>query len=462
MGMSSPSNSPLSFPINLGRQTLARLFNYLMALQANLWLVPAIYCIAFFVITAGLYSAEMAYPDILRPPVTLFQGEAADAKSVVATLLSAMITMATLSISITIVVLSLAASQLGPRLIKSVMSDRRTKDFIGMFFGAIVACFVLTVILHSRQPDQPVPQTTIAYVFLLVFVNLFVLLGFVHHIAQSCMADSVIHRVSRELNQTIDRLVEDKPRDDAKEETDMPADFEKSGVPLELRKSGYIQHIEYKTAVEKAAAAGAMARIDVSAGYYGIAGERVGWIHGVKDGEDETRRLMDAIGGTITVDTTRTPTQDLEYSVRHLVEIAVRALSPGINDSYTAIQVIDQFSASLAALFGKTVPNGQYSDEDGVVRLWGATTGAEDIVFDAFDRIRLACCGKPDVSAHLLAKIKVLSSFARGEAVRSALRDQVKAIMQDMACCNATIVDRADIKSLADETMKSLQGKGPQ
>ncbi|WP_161973732.1 DUF2254 domain-containing protein [Hwanghaeella grinnelliae] len=459
--MTSPSNSPLSFPINLGRQTLARLFNSLMALQANLWLVPALYCIGFFIVTAGLYTAEIAYPEIFHKPITLFQGEAADAKTVVATLLSAMITMATLSISITIVVLSLAASQLGPRLIKSVMSDRRTKDFIGMFFGAIVACFVLTVILHSRQPDQPVPQTTIAFVFLVVFVNLFVLLGFVHHIAQSCMADSVIYRVSRELNHTIDRLAEDEGTEDESEElADLPSDFEKSGVPLELRQSGYIQHIGYKTVVERAAAADALVRIDVSAGYYGIAGERVGWIHGVKDGTDEARTLLDAIGGAITIDTTRTPTQDLEYSVRHLVEIAVRALSPGINDNYTAIQVVDQFSASLAAMFSKTVPNGRYCDEDGVARLWAVTTGPEDIVFNAFDRIRLAAAGKPDVTAHMLAKIKVLSSFARRDAVRSVLRDQVKAIMQDMECCSATIVDEAEIKSLADEAMKSLHGKG--
>jgi uncharacterized membrane protein len=461
--MSSPSKSALNSPFTLGRKSLSRLYNYLMALQANLWLVPALYCMAFFVITAGLYSAEMAYPAILHAPITLFQGEAADAKSIVATLLSAMITMATLSISITIVVLSLAASQLGPRLIKSVMSDRRTKDFIGMFFGAIVACFVLTVILHSRQPDQPVPQTTITFVFLVVFVNLFVLLGFVHHIAQSSMADSVIYRVSRELNQTINRLAEnDSAAKDAEAAGDPPAGFEKSGVPLELRKSGYIQHIDYKTVVEKAAAADALVRIDVSAGYYGILGECIGWVRGARDGELDARKLAKEITGDITVDTTRTPTQDLEYSVRHLVEIAARALSPGINDSYTAIQVIDQFSASLSALFRKTIPNRRYADEDGVLRLWGATTGAAEIVFNAFDRIRLASCGKPDVSAHLLAKIKVLSSFAPTDAVRSTLRDQVEAIMQDLACCDATIVDREEIKSLADETMKSLQGKGPQ
>lgn len=461
--MSSASKKALKSPVGMGRQLLSRLYNYLMALQANLWLVPVLYCMVFFVITAGLYSAEMAYPDVLHAPITLFQGEAADAKSIVATLLSAMITMATLSISITIVVLSLAASQLGPRLIKSVMSDRRTKDFIGMFFGAIVACFVVTVILHSRQPDQPVPQTTIAFVFLIVFVNLFVLLGFVHHIAQSSMADSVIYRVSRELNQTIDRLAEnDSATSDGEETGDLPAGFENSGAPLELRKSGYIQHIDYKTVVEKTAAADALVRIDVSAGYYGIAGECIGWVRGAQDGESNARELAKEITGDITVDTTRTPTQDLEYSVRHLVEIAVRALSPGINDSYTAIQVIDQFSASLSALFRKTVPNGRYADDDGVLRLWASTPDASDIVFNAFDRIRLACCGKPDVAAHLLAKIKVLSSFAPTDAVRSSLRNQVEAIMQDMACCNATIVDRNEIKSLADETLKLLQGKGGQ
>ncbi len=448
----------MSAPWKHSRLSMTWLYNYLMALQANLWLVPACYCAFFFAITAGLYLAEMAYPEMLHGSIRLFQGETADAKSVIATLLSAMITMATLAISITIVVLSLAASQLGPRLIKSVMSDRRTKDFIGMFFGAIVACFVLTVILHSRQPDQPVPQTTIAFVFLLVFVNLFVLLGFVHHIAQSCIADSVISRESRELNQAIGRLAEDKG-DETREAASLPDGFEESGIALTLKKSGYIQQIDYKTAVDRAAAADVTVRIDVSAGYFVIAGEKIGWIHGAGEGE-KAEKTAKAIAGTFNVDTTRTPTQDIEYSVRHMVEIAVRALSPGINDSFTAIQVIDQLSAALAVLFRKTVPREDHTDDDGVMRLCAETSGTDDIVFNAFDSIRHACSGKPDVSRHLLAKLKVLASCARTARVRSALDDQVKAIDQDLDTSKATIVDRAEIRSLAKETSAILRERG--
>ncbi|WP_425404449.1 DUF2254 domain-containing protein [Hwanghaeella sp.] len=460
----------MSAPMTIGRLTVTRLYNSFMALQANLWLIPALYCATFFLMTAGLYIAEMAYPKVLHGPVTLFQGETADAKSVVATLLSAMITMATLAISITIVVLSLAASQLGPRLIKSVMSDRRTKDFIGMFFGAIVACFVLTVILHSRQPEQPVPQTTIAFVFLLVFVNLFVLLGFVHHIARSCIADSVINRVSRELTQSIERLAEDDgKKGDAEKDAgqgdgrgasaDLPDGFEDTGVPLVLPKSGYVQQIDHKAVVQLAADADAVVRVDVSPGYFGVDGEAVGWIHGA-GGDDAAEELARAITDAFTIGSTRTPTQDLEYSIRHLVEIATRALSPGINDSFTAIQVIDQLSAALACLFRKTVPDAKHVDKDGTLRLYAATPDPSEIVFNAFDRIRHSGCGKPDVSRHMLAKLRVLAGFAQSPRVKAALNDQVEAIEQDIACCQAALIDEGEIRALAAETKKILRGEG--
>lgn len=444
-----------------GRLSMAWLYNYFMALQANLWLVPAAYCVFFMAATVGLYFAEMSYTDALQGTISLFQGEAADAKSVVETLLSAMITMATLAISITIVVLSLAASQLGPRLIKSVMSDRRTKDFIGMFFGAIVACFVLTVILHSRQPEQPVPQITIAFVFLVVFVNLFVLLGFVHHIARSCIADSVINRVARELDASISRLAKDEgdaPEDDEKltGANALPDGFEESGVALNASKSGYIQQIDYRTVVSLAVDADAAVRIDVSAGYYAIAGEAIGWVHGAGEGE-EAADLARAMAVAVTIDTARTPTQDIQYSVRHMVEIALRALSPGINDSYTAIQVIDQLAAALACLFTKRVPDERHFDDSGVLRLLAKRTGTEEVVFNAFDRIRHAGCGKPDIAHHLLAKLKTLSGFAREEAVCAALNEQVEAIEQDLDLVTAKIVNRDEIGALASDTSEILR-----
>tara|TARA_A200000113_G_scaffold133294_1_gene119928 strand:- start:615 stop:1928 length:1314 start_codon:yes stop_codon:yes gene_type:complete len=435
---------------------ISKTYNYWLILKGNLWFIPAAFCLLSFGLTFGAYYTETNYLNEFKIPSYLFKGSTDDAKSVVTTLLSAMITMATLAISITIVVLSLAASQLGPRLIKSFMSDRKTKDFIGLFFGTVMACFVLTVILHARTAEASTPQITISAVLFVCLINLFVLLGFVHHVAQSCIADNVILKVARDLKQALMRLTnQTKPYKHLKdtEKRDWPKDFDQMSRRLFFEHSGYVQNIDYEAIVDFATEHNARVQIKFKAGHFLVSGEDGVRLYAkTKLPEDAENHIIDCF----IIGQTRTPTQDIEYSIRHLVEIAIRALSPGINDAFTAMNVLDHLSASLSLLFEKEVPSEEFFDENESLRLIAKQSNEADIIFNALDQIRDNGAHMPSILRHMIQKLHILAELANNEDAKKGLLDQAEGLKHDLEKMDRYLSDRDNLKKAINELIKKL------
>ena len=437
---------------------LSKIYNALQILKGNLWFVPAFTSLLYLIATFGLYNIESAFFSDVKLPGVLFNGSAEDAKSLAITLLSSMITMATLAISITMVVLSLAATQLGPRLIRTFMSDRKTKLFISLFFGAVISCFVLTMILHDATPKDFTPRITITAVFVICFANLFVLLAFVHHVAQSGIADQVIIKVTEDLSASLERLtVSDEEKDFKEPDTsDWPKDFDRKRHRLYFERSGYVQNIDYDHLKSIAAEHGLFIQVHFKAGHFLVEGEDGVRIYPKNKWNDD---LDHSIRECFIIGNTRTPTQDIEYSIRHLVEIGLRALSPGINDNFTAITVLDRLSAAMAILFQKETPCEWRQDEEGRVRLWVKQSSEADIIFSAFDQMRHAARAKPDVILHILRKIKILCELARTKSQIQGLEKQLKEIDHDLKYLDTLVLDIKEMKNLRKELQTYLTQK---
>tara|TARA_R110002126_G_scaffold279836_1_gene426907 strand:+ start:47925 stop:49274 length:1350 start_codon:yes stop_codon:yes gene_type:complete len=444
---------------------ISKLYNYWQILKGNLWFVPAVFCVIFLGVTAAFYSIEVHYFQNYDYPKFFFHGTTDDAKSVTITLLSAMITMATLAISITMVVLSLAASQLGPRLIKTFMADRRTKDFIGLFFGTVMACFVLTVILHSHATQTATPQMTISAVFSLCLINLFVLLGFVHHVAQASIADNIILKVSTDLKSALNRLTTDivKHRYDKPEESSAwPDDFDTKSHHIIFAQSGYVQNINYDRIMEVACKENLLIQITFKAGHFLVKGEDGVRIYAQANGNTEgssNDNIDDAqnkIRAAFIIGDQRTATQDIEYPIRHLVEIAIRALSPGINDSFTAMNVLDHLSAALAVLCEKETPEEAFYDDNGTRRMQAKQSDDSDIVHSALDQIRFNGRAMPSVTRHFLKKLQILATLAKDDTMKSALKRQLTAILHDLKQTDTYIPEREDLQKQTKELIEEL------
>ena len=358
------------------------------------------------------------------------------------------------------VVLSLAASQLGPRLIKTFMSNQRTKDYFGMFFATVVACFVLTIILHSRNTSSFTPQITISLVFMMCFINLFVLLGFVHHVAQSCIADNVIKQVADDLKDALCRLTTNGTTDNEesqKDTSDWPEDFEEKSKKLIFEQSGYVQLIDYEQLLDIATDNDLYIRINFKAGHFLIQQEESVFVrYPSKPSEVISDVIINRIKETFIIGDTRTQTQDIEYSIRHLVEIAVRALSPGINDSFTAISVLDKLSEAMAILFEKQTRSDKIIDDKGTKRIEAISSDEADIIFTAFDQIRYNAQTMPSVMRHLLKILKVLSEMAEKNSARSALRVQAEGVKQSLNSLKAYVPDHKQLEQQTEDLIKAL------
>lgn len=433
---------------------ISKLYNYWQLLKGSLWLIPAICCFLYFSSSLILYEVEVRlFPRIDLPDV-FFNGSAEDAKSVTMTLLSSMITMATLSISITVVALSLAASQLGPRLIKTFMEDQRTQIYIGLFFGVVVACFMLTVILHDASPKAITPHVTISYVFTLCFANLFVLLAFVNHVAKSIIADNVILKVSNELINAVSRLT--KSREYAyyksdKKEVSWPDNFENQSKHLCFKRSGYAQHIDYEHLASLSLEHNLYLNVRFRPGRFLISGQD--GIH-IYPAAHATEEVEKSILDSFIIGDTRTSTQDIEYSIRHLVEIASRALSPGINDSFTAITVLDYLSKALGKLFENEIPLEWIEDEKSTTRICVERVSEQTIIFSAFDQIRNDGAKKPEIIRRILEKLDVLLALSHTTSQKSAIKDLIDDVKIDIENLDSKNRQYHQLKSYATQIIK--------
>lgn len=378
---------------------LARLMQRWEQVRTSLWFLPAL-MVAGAVLLAWLAMQIRLEIDASSPVWWLNQGSAEEAGSLLSALLSSLITMATLVVSITMVVLTLAAAQLGPRLIRSFAGDWRTQAVLGLFIGTIVYILLIYRMLDSDLDRSAVPHAAITLSSLLVFVCLVTLLFYIHHLSRSIVADAVVQRVGADLDNAILRAT--RPSDAA---ADGRAEVPSSApAALGLDRSGYVQTIDYPGIVSAAREHDAFVRLLVRPGHLVIRDRRHFEVWPPEKADPIHTRLLSAVvvGGE------RTASQDVEFAIRQLVEIALRALSPGINDPYTANAVIDRLGISIAGGSDRTPPQEVWEDEDGVVRLVAAVSDFRGIVDLSFDQIRQAASGNTAVLIRLADVLGVL------------------------------------------------------
>jgi uncharacterized membrane protein len=167
-------------------------------------------------------------------------------------------------------------------------------------------------------------------------------------------------------------------------------------------------------------------------------------------------QLRDGIQAAILTGTHRTPTQDPDFSIRHLDEIAARALSPAVNDPYTAVAVIDRLSASLCTLMGLALPEGIIRDSRGQARVAYAARSYEGIIQASFNQIRQYGGDRPIIVLHLLEAIERIAEHIRLPAQYRALNEQLEIVMADARQRVEDAFDREKIEQRHREAKEVL------
>ena len=401
------------------------IFNIWQLLKVCLGFIPALYMAMAAIILIMIFTIERLYFDGLAPGgYTIYYGSLDEARDLLNTLLQTMVTMTTLVITMTMLVVSLSASQLGPRLVKSFVSNRTTHQYVGYFFSAVILCAVLLGIIHNEDFAEPVPNFTISFVIFCCFLSFCMLLGFINHIARSCIADNMIFRVYKHLLGSIDRICVDEKK---LLSPDLPTGFEKKRVVIHSDRSGFIQSINYQDLLKFAKNNDLVIKVLGHAGDYIISSQPLAEVYARGDTKIDDDLIEDVLSQMIVGDE-RTPTQDIEYSFRHLTEIGLRALSPGINDHVTAKLALNYITAGLVELSGRHLPNVVYNDEDDVCRIVGTPKYLQNIMVPAILPIMEAGQDKADIMVHVREKLELLRSGLRGQKVT----EQIK-LLEDIA-----------------------------
>ncbi len=410
-------------------------------LSTSLWFVPVVmtlFAIAAAAVTTQLHPAPTDLPGAVW---WLDAGSAADAARQLSALLTALVTMATLAISITMVVLTLAAGQLGPRLIRNFMADRRTQIILGAFLSSMVYFVCVLRVLRASMTDAEVPHVAVTLATFLFLGSVFGLFFFIHHLARSIVSDAAIAGVGAQLDNEILRQLGPCEEEDTGGEDEAEPDT-RFWTPVSLDHGGYVQVVDLDAIGAAACACDAMVALDFRAGHHLLAGGR----HAAVSRPDALDKgLRDAIADAIVLGGQRTPVQDLEFSVRQLVEVALRALSPGINDPFTAIAVVDRLGESLALMMRRAPPNRHWRDPDGKVRVTIHVSDFDGVADAAFNQIRQSAGGHADVLIRLLETLGALADQARWPAHRRVLARHVRMVAE---AGRRSLAERADLAVL--------------
>lgn len=446
------------------------LVRYWDQLCTSYWFIPGLMALGAFVCAAALVYYDWHALEGSLPVFGLLDALVADAsgaRTVLATIAGSAITVAGVIFSITIVVLNMASAQFGPRLLRNFMEHSGSQVVLGIYVATFIYCLMVLSTVRSEDDMNFVPQHAVAGGLLLGMVSFAALIYFIHHVSIFIQVPNIIDDVATKLAQMLDKQFSERrpggthsrsqetyPEED--QENDLPVPEFSAGTwrGLSSRRSGYVQAVDYERLLEIAVTRGLVLRLTCRPGHFMIA--RRALLHATPI-EKVDEAAVAEMTGAIILGPERTSTQDPEYGVRQLVEIALRALSPGTNDPFTAINAIDRLSAILAFVGTRVLGARVMCDKDNHVRLITKPSTYSGIVDAAFNQIRQHARGNVAVTLRLLSSITSICEMELPPSFRKALRAQVDAIYELNQECLPAGRDRETLETYYRGALEMLE-----
>ncbi len=428
------------------------------ALRTNLWLVPAIEIVAAVLLYAGTHVIDRAaYDHSLSLPSWMQFGTADSARQILTALAAAVITVVGVVFSITIVTLTLASTQFGPRMLRNFIRDRGTQFTLGTFVATFVyATLVLISIGPGTHGGEFVPHFSITVAVGLVALSMVVLIYFIHHIATSIQLPHVIASIASDLAQAIEaESTDEEPQlESGPSASELLRRMAEAGGTVPAPESGYLQFIRHETLINLAAEKGAVIRLLHRPGHFLVRGHPIAtvWPPAAADSVTGALRRAHLTGPS------RTLAQDLPFAVDQLVEIAIRALSPAVNDTFTALTCIDWLGASLCQITTRWRPARVHRDGHGFIRLITAHVTYERLVQRAFEKIRQAGRGMPAVLIRQLEALAKIVDYTTAPEQRALLLEQAAMILRAGEESVPEPADRADIQREYECVVAAAEG----
>jgi uncharacterized membrane protein len=427
--------------------------------NVNLWRIPlalSIGSIALFGITVGVDYLDATGKFHL--PVWFTMGGIDDARAILSAMLGCVSTVLALIFSVALLVLSMVATLFGPRLLYRFLRDWVTQFTIGLFMGTFVFLCLVFLVTHQDAHSTFVPQLSLITGWLLVVASFGFLVFYSHRIASSIQNPDLIARIVDDLAPAIAGWHTRSASIRSTEETNDEgvARAIEDGKKVVCAASGYLQTIDHEAIVAAASRADALVHVLFRPGQFVLRGEALASVSPA----ERAGEVAAVVAKRVVLGRHRLLTQDWEFGIAQIVEIAIRALSPAVNDTFTGVACVDWVGDALL-LAGEAPPfDPSWHDGAGKLRLHVRPLRLERLVKMGFDQIRQAASDNPAVSIRILETIARVAPRMRDAAVRQALSAQADAVREAASAEITVKLDHDDVEAAWGRAMGALAAAG--
>jgi uncharacterized membrane protein len=405
------------------------------SLHSSYWFLPTIFAVCAIALAfAMLWLDRQGYYGPIEKWGWIYTGGTDGAREVLSAVASSTIGVAGTAFSITIVALQLASSNFGPRLLRNFMQDTGNQIVLGTFIGTFIYSLLVLRTIRGDGDDYNffVPQLAVTVGLLLAIASIGVLIYFIHHASTIIQVSHVISETSDDLDRAIDRLFPEKLGRGASQSRsgveDIPADFDANTYGVKAKSSAYLQAIDDEELMKLACKQDLVLHLNYRPGKFVVKGNELMMAY---PRERVTRKLVKELHDAFILGKERTEQQDVEFPIEQLVEIALRAISPAVNDPFTAIRCIDRLSAGLCHLAQRDFPSPYRYDNQGNLRVIAKGVTFAGLVDTAFNQIRQYAKSDVAVTIRLLEAIATVARSMSTPKERATLLRHAEMIRRD-------------------------------
>ena len=398
-------------------------------------------------------------PDEVLPlPEWLLARTPADADVVLSAFLGALSAALALVFSTTVLTFSLASTQLGPRLIRRFMQDPVTQVTLGLFLSAVVLCALTLGSVRTGAGSAGVPIVSYALAVTAGLSCFFMLVVYIHRVAVTIQAPTVVASVVEALDRSLDEqqrpVAGVRPCGDAALVAGTVAQAAATGGVIVAPTTGFIQVVDHLRLVDAAEREGAVIVLEHRVGQFVVEGRPMARVLPAR----AARAIEASTHHAVEIGPSRTRRQDTEYAIYQVVEIALRALSPAVNDTFTGMTCVDWLGAALCRLGTQPAPTGGLQGPSGTLHLYEPPLRFDRALPASFDLIRQSGAANPAITIRLLDAVAVMATVVRPEYL-GYLRSEAGQVLATALATAPVGRDAEDIRRRHGRTIAAIDDR---
>lgn len=385
--------------------------NFWNSLLSTLWFVPMFLGACGILLGFVFTGLDYFFDAKLRFLSSFLAVQASAAREILGVIAGSTITVTGTVFSITIVALTLASTQFSPRILRNFMRDAGNQIVLGTLVGIVAYCIVvLRMIRDSAGTENFAPTVAVFFGVIFGFVGIGCLVYFIHHVATSIQATSIIALIAGETVREIKRTYPETEPEISLDKESLEIFANPRGQTIPANATGYIQNADVQKLVSLADESDLILKMRRRIGQFSVEGLPLLQIVSAPAGFSLDENLIENFQEIYDIGVYRTVEGDVAFGLRQIVDIALKALSPAVNDTTTAVICIDYLSAILSCLAKRpSCPSYIYSG--GKLRLMIEQQRFEDFFDLAFNQIRQNAGGNVAVILRQLNSINILSKI---------------------------------------------------